>query len=1360
MRGENYKIRKLVLRKRLFIVGLAILPFSSFAQFDDLEFDKITTKNGLSHSTVYDITQDKNHHMWFATREGVNKYDGYRVKTYYKNNEGNLPSNVITKLVTYKDNILLGTENGMAFYNDQTDLFEPLGNSNIKTGRVNDLYSSEYGLYIAAQSGLYLLNEKQAIRRIINNRNVKSCIALSPNKILSVYNRKVHLIDSTGKRQKLYPLIRENEILVRNFVINTLFKDTNRNLWLGTTTGVFLKKENEEVFKFFTPLDKQVVRSIRETSKGDLLFGSESGLFILDGKNKEIKKHIGQSFGSSNTSLSDKSVRSLYISKDNFLWVGTYFGGVNLADLNQKTFHTFRPRDLEESLAGKAISGITEDRQQKLWFASEDAGISIYDPVTKSFDFLTKKDGLSSNNIHALLTDEDGKIWIGAFLGGLHRYDPVSGVLEVFERFAESGDRNVFTLHKDSSGRLLVGTGHGIYEFNYQTKSFHPFLEEQLRQEFIYDVVEDTQNRLWICTIRSGIFLYDPAIDYIDHYTMASTENDLTSDNIIDGYRDRKGNLWFGTLEGGLQHWNADTKSFSSWGKPDGLPNATVYGIIEDDQGSIWCSTNKGISKFDPRGETFINFTTRDGLAANQHNFQSGYKAGNGSLYFGSVNGITYFDPAKVEKNNNPSPLVISSLLLFNEEVIPGNKSQNILVKPINETSSIELKHNQNVVTFNYHSVNYKSLGNNDYAYYLENFEDDYHPVGNKTSATYTNLKPGEYTFKVKNIDDNAHREIAVTILPPFWMTTPAYLLYFLSFVALVWIYSRFLRFVHQQKHKVEVANLQKTHLEEINKNKIDFFTFISHEFKTPLTLIIASVDSYFKKISYTKEKTIELSTIKNSAHKLHHLISQLMQFRKIETNHAQIEHKHGDIVLFIKETFEAFHTLFEKKSIVHDFQFNVNEQICYFDADKIEMVVTNLVSNAIKNTSEGGIISMSGRITFVTEEEYEMKLTISDTGVGMSQEKISKIFMPFYKDGAEKKAESSGIGLALVNSLIQFLNGRIKVDSEVGKGSKFILSIPLKLSIRQEGEIKVVDGNKNRSFIIESVTYDELVEKEGIELNSINNPSMLIVEDNKELLAFLSTHFSPAFKVMKAQNGLEAMAKLEKRQPDIIISDVKMPKMNGLEFAEKLKTSVEHKHIPLLLLTASGKEMDKVQSLKLYVNAYMEKPFNLEELDLVVRNLLEAGKNLEERFASIYDINENPAPENNQDKEFLRKFAEIVKNNFMDTTLSVEKIAREMGVSRGLLHMKIKKIANTNPSEFLKKIRLKEAIFLMRSGKSISEASYMVGYNDPNYYGKVFKKEFGMSPTKYLQTLENERKKEEPVTDRQNDYNQLIALD
>lgn len=1337
---------------------LLLIVISTPAQ--TLEFEHLSTRQGLSHSTVYAIAQDHRGFMWIGTREGLNRYDSYDVKTYYT--ETGLPSNEIHALLSIQDQLYVGTTRGLSKYQAAQDLFVPIDSGESDTGTINEIYESQDGtVFVCSNRGLFRLENGRELQPTLHRQGARSICSFKTNVYWLVLNNQVVLINHLGERIKVYDPVLPDALAggERNHSMHKIIKDSQGQIWLTTNKGLFTYRAERDQFEYVSLdyrenlIEANMIRTIAEDENHRLWLGTELGLFIYDPE-RGTTRHYTQSFTQPH-SLSDKAIYAIAISREQIAWIGTYFGGINYVKPQKKGFFKLLPSERGRSISGKAVSQMIQDEGGRLWIGTEDGGVTVYDKDQQQYQYLQANPGstdqLSCNNVHALHQDKRGYVWIGTFLGGLNRYDPQTGQVRIYQKDptdSQSISNNyVYSIHQDKRGQLWIGCQAGLNIYDYQRDHFTRFRPEVFQNVFVYDILEDRSGAIWFCTRWSGIYRFRPETGALDYFSRAQVaEHGLNCNQIISAFEDSRGYIWFGSLTGGLIRWDPASEIFSAIRQADGLPNDNVYGILEDDQGFLWLTTNKGLSRYEPEAGRFLHFSTADGLSDNQFNFKSFYRDKAGWLYFGTVNGLNYFHPDSTQWNTSASQVYFTKFKLFNKDVPVQPKGT--LRQHIDQTDRLVLKYSENVITFEYVGINYFSSGNNHYEYYLEGFESDWNEVANKRTATYTNLSPGDYVFRLRSAGSRAReasseRHLQLTVLPPFWRSKPAFFLYALLAVILIFLYSRFVRFLHRQKLAVQMERLEKEKIREINQHKLNFFTFISHEFKNPLTLIIASVEKFFRSQAPATTRSQELLAIQRNAHRLQHLVQQLMEFRKIESNHASLELRQGDLILFLKDTFDAFQPLFERKTITPQFRSNFAEYHCYFDADKLEMIVTNLLSNAIKHTENPGTVSCWIEIHPDRHHEASSRLVlyISDTGSGIRAADRDKVFTTFYQsDERDLPGPSgSGIGLALVKSLVQYLDGRLELTSRPELGTAVKIELPLYHKPFREEAAGTVDGNK--SLVLPTGTLpegedSELKEKDGQLPKEL---CLLLVEDDRELLKFLHKHFSRNYRVVLARNGQEALEKIGKALPDLIVSDAKMPNMDGIALCREIRANPQTNHIPFLLLTAKTNETSKLEGLKVGANAYLTKPFNLKELELLIFNSLSSRRHLQRRFSHLHQSEPQPLPPNNQEREFLHQLTKLVEAKYSDPNFTIAALAQMLGISRSMLHLKMKKIVGLSASAFIRDKRMEQAVRLLDKGHSITEVAYKVGYNDPNYFSKVFKKHFKVLPSAYGATLEME---------------------
>lgn len=1338
------------MRPFIFQLSLVLFPAITFGQ-GDFSFNQITSLNGLSHNTVFNITQDSDGFMWFGTRDGLNRFDGEHVFNFYADgiDSSGLLANKISYLFPNKEGgVYIGTNIGLNYYDKHQGKISTLLSDESKSlGRINKVYqASSNAIFICTPQGLFMqptLDERPFA--VISNIGIRDMVEFRKDVFWLLSPHSILMVNSFGETIKEYREINGDANTKISLAHNAscLFKSDDGTIWLGTIKdGLF--KYNPEMDWFesilseheYNPLEVNMVRALEEDADSNIWIGTESGLFIYNRYDNSLLAYR-QSFDDT-PGLNDKAIYSLYRSKENIMWVGTYFGGVNAMRQKEEGFRVLGPNGGEVALSGKAVSDITRDRDGKFWIATEDGGVNIWDRKINSIEYLrsipNNQNSLRVNNVHALHEDADGVMWIGTFLGGLHRYDPSTKKMRVYEEKNTNISlygKMVYSILRDSEGVLWVGSQDGLSVFDEKENKLIEYKPAVFKGKFIYEIFEDSNNDLWFCINMEDIII---RLDRKKKITQKYSYQNTTKQNrnlsgTVCAHEDTKGRLWFGSVDEGLLLLNKEKRSFTSFSVQKGLPNNYVYGILEDDQGDLWLSTNKGLSEFDPEEYTFKNYDISHGIPQNQFNFKSSYKDESGWMYFGTINGLCYFHPDSLEINQSPPVLYFSDFKLFNESV--KIEQGGILKKSINSVEHITLGYSQNVWTLDYASINYLTTGGNTYAYYLDGFENDWNYVGKQRSATYTNLSPGEYTFKLKAANNDGVwsevKSVNFTVLPPWWRTYWAVFAYMILMGAIILIYRSFLIVRNKERMAFQIEKLEREKITEINRHKINFFTYISHEFKTPLTIIIASIDKFLKKAKDDSESS-DFQSIKRNAKRLLFLIDQLMEFRRIEADHAKVNYCQGDIILYLKDTLEAFAPLFALKNIESKFTSERSQYFAYFDSDKLDKIITNLLSNAVKYTYEGEI-EMEVSIT-EGDTQDQLQVILSDTGHGVAPEEINKIFAAFYQtEDGQLIPSGTGLGLTLVKSLIDFLGGKIDVKSNLQRGIFITVDLPLPRQIKEKAIF--VKGNKSLDISYEIVSEEKSANAKAPD--SVGDFELLIVEDNEEILRFLVEHFANEYRVHFATNGRQALSMLEKKIPDVIISDVLMPEMDGLTLCRNVKSKVSTSHIPVILLSARTTIDNKLEGLDAGADMYLTKPFNLSEIDLYIRNTVNFRERTRKHFLQFAAVPDIDIPINNRDQDLIKRLTAIVEEHIADSNFDITTFCKEAGVSRSLLHLKLKKLVGLSASEFVRVIRLRHAAYLLeKSELNISEIAYNVGYLDPNYFTRTFKEKHNLSPSEY----------------------------
>ena len=1312
----------------LFILFISsVLPFHLRA--DQFGFKQLNSLNGLSHNTVYDIEQDNLGYMWFATREGLNRFDGNRNEIYKPplTSEGESSD---FRIVFHHSSgeLFAATPEKLYWFNkNENELAEfKFTEENGRVISINELNNNE--IIILTPKGLFRINVNNQTVAHFFTGNIKDIITLPNGSLLATTAiRGLLKIDKNGEIENFFKPLNQQIPPVQQQLLS-VFNDSMAVMSLNTSGFVMINSQNGQ----FSIVDNNTksgeklrfIRHISIDSLGRIWFASEYGLFYYNTQNHELSK-INRTLSNTPFQINDQSFYSIKISDQKILWAGTYFGGVYYSSFEFSFFERILPENSPDRLTGKAISEIIRYDNENLLIATEDGGINIYNTTTNSAKpFMASPLSVAGTNIHALLKDRENNLWIGAFENGLTRYNLKNGTVKRFSNNAGSPDFissvSVYTLFEDASGIIWIGGISGLNLYDPKTEMVTAYPDDLLKKTFVYHIFEDNNQNIWVCTMLNGLCRINKKNNTHTWYTPLNSN--IPSRRCITGISDNDGIIWLGFLDVGLVRLNPETDSIKVYATQNGLINNNVYGILEDKENNLWISTNKGLSRLEKMSETFINFTHEQGLPSNQFNFRSSFRDNDGTMYFGSVNGIVRFNPDNAILKKKPLNLVFENFLIAERDVIfEKNNLKNIIYNP---RETLNLRFNQNTFSVKYSSINFETPHGNYYTSFLKGFDKTPKQMGSGTTATYTNIPSGKYELTITAYNsDGLHlsqsKTLSIEINPPIYLTKIAFVIYLIIGILLI-IYTRKLILLRQrEKHKIELITLEKEKNDELTKQKLNFFTNISHELKTPLTLILASVEK-LNSTTDSDKKSNFTTIIKQNAERLLTLINQLIDFRRIELNHEKINVQEGDLIRFLQDIFNGFIPLFNDKKLYFVFESDTVKLMSRFDGDKIQKIVSNLLTNAFSHSPENSPVSM-----YTSYSEGIITIEFKNKGRVLTADEIEQAFSLFESNTRKTNLSGSGIGLPLVKNLVVLLGGTITFTSSKTEGNIITVRIPVEKAVTPD----VIPQT------IQSATIEPA--PEAIQPDTETQPVLLVVEDNTELSDLLASHFSDTYQVVVASNGAEAMNRLSELQPDVIITDVMMPEMDGIEFCMHLKQNIETSHIPIAILSAKSATEARIEGLESGADVYLTKPFNMQELSLQIRNLLRRRDIVNEQLKSQGTNSTiiNAIPE--RDRQFIDRLTKIITNNLENSNINIDWITKEIGISRTLLHLKLRKLANMSTTEFVNTLRLnKSKELLLNTELNISEVAYAVGFSDPNYFSKLFHKQFNLTPSQYRKSI------------------------
>ncbi|MCW8803025.1 MAG: response regulator, partial [Ignavibacteriaceae bacterium] len=1075
---------------------------------------------------------------------------------------------------------------------------------------------------------------------------------------------------------------------------------------------------------------------------------------VFDRKRKEFFCY-GQNTNNPN-GLSENTIISICEDKSGILWFGTWSNGVNkYSKFDEKKFITFTHNTNDpNSLSGNNIYSICEDSFGDLWVGTDIYGLNRMSANSNKFvHYLNNPNdpnSISNNLITSIREDSFGNIWVATDGGGLNKFDRHSNKFIHYRHDPDDpsticNDR-LSQIFIDSKGNIWMGDSNGGLDklpkgsnsvIHYKSDPNNP---NSIGTEMIFGFSEDNNGNLWIGSNGSGLSKFNIDREECVHYRNDPEDSLSLSHNSVSVIHiDKNGTLWVGTSGGGLNKLDNTKKTFKHYKVKDGLPSNMISGILEDKKGNLWISTYRGISCFDPNTKMFNNYSTADGLQGSEFNLWAYYSGRNGRMYFGGTNGLNVFSPDNLEQNLTIPSVVITEFELHHKPVFIGYDplwDRTILEKSISDTKLLELSYDDNIISFEFAALEYQNPSRNMYAYNLKGFDKDWTITdATKRYITYTNLKPGEYVLRVKasNSDgvwNEAGVSLKIIIHPPWWATWWSYTLYGVAIILIV-IGLRGYDLKRQRlKHQLELEHEHAVKLEEIDSIKSRFFANISHEFRTPLTLILGPA---FKIKTECKDENLtkQAGMIQRNANRLLELINQLLDLSKIEAGKLKISASKGNLASFIRGISMSFESIAEKKDIRFKIKIQKTKIETYFDTDRMEKIITNLLSNAFKFTLEGGEITVS----VIETENNSVKIVVHDTGVGISKKDLPKMFDRFFQANSShtRDHEGTGIGLALTKELVELHKGKISIDSQEGNWTKVTIELPLGKDHFSEDQIVETEEQEpeGREIIVSDFVSDRIVD-EDFEGGVAEKNIVLVVEDNHDVREYIREALIQEYNVAEAVNGEQGLRKAEKLIPDLIVSDVMMPKMDGIEMMKLLKNDAKTSHIPVILLTARSEQNNKLEGLGLGAEAYLTKPFDIKELQVRIKSLIEQRQNLQMKFSKgEVSFKRDAKKLGKLDEEFMNKVMNVVNAHISEEEFSIEQFGNEAGMSRSQIHRKLKALTGKSPSVYLRTIRLSKAKqMIQRREATISEISYKVGFASPAYFSRCFKEEFGYPPS------------------------------
>ncbi len=1429
------------MKNTIFIFFGILISLKTIALQDyNLQFDQISTKNGLSQNTVRTILEDKKGFIWAGTLDGLNRYDGYNLVSY-KPNLGHLNSLIdhrIKEIYQDKDGYMWVKTFGNEFscYDPISDSFSNYYDLNI--AKDNTVFSDYYE---ATNGDIWLWGHSNSIVRIhkdqkkfttttflkgkvTKNKNYsrflfedsRSCIwaggqlgllKIDENQVEQIYNGKYSFTKAVELNNKIYFMTENSMIIeydikrktfseIKNADPKEIFLDAaqlnnNELLIVSRNSGVITFNINTHIFeKPRWAEDSQLkgdIKSIVDKNLGIWLFNHSGIIWYYNQKNQDVKKL--ELIPSDITKIIDLERYSVYIDSKNLIWITTYGNGLFLYDVENDKLTNYKHNTIQNSPASDYLLAITEDKQGNIWIGSEYAGIikvarSDYDIKTIYPEPETSIG--KNNNIRAVYEDRYSNVWIGTKNGRLYKYDntltkgeciykdinpcalaedtknrlwigtktdgfyimeqnPMKEIAHYKKESSNNkglGANSIFCILKDSKDRMWLGSferGISLAEETANGFIFHRFFEDEGSLSFVRCLYQDTKGFFWAGT-NGGIIRFNPdeliknPKAYVTYQMNLNDKNGLNCSDVKTIYEDEDGVIWIGTGGGGLSKFieTADNKSgyFIAYTVKNGLSSDFVCGIMEDKEHNLWISTENGITKFYKKTNSFVVYQISEDIYDNNFNENAVVYSSDGNMLWGSLNGLLVINPESFTTEVNTFPVILTNIFLHDQIVQAGEKDSP-LKQSISYSKEIKLNYKQNTFTIGFSSLNLKEPSQNKYVYMLKNYDEQWSLVSHLNSATYKNLPPGNYVFMVKGANSDGVwnddvTELKIHISPPFWESWYAYIVYIILILIATYI-------IFKLVFKFNTLNNNIKLEKELTNHKLRFFTNISHEFRTPLTIMQGVIENLNSPAITPEIVKKQVSVLNRNSTILTRLIEQLLEFRKLQNNVLTLDLEETDIIDFSKDIYTGFEEMAVQKNIEYSFVCDRDSYKMYIDRRKVDKILYNLLSNAFKFTPKEGKVEL--QISF-NEENETCKIIVKDNGIGIDRNKQHLLFSRFMQ--INFSSTGTGVGLSLVKEFVDAHKGKIWYEDNGSQGSIFNIELSTNKEV-YKGENFIVSThsdilpNESKNNTIRSrndFEYDQIID---IDDSTLSEYKMLIIDDNDDIRNFLVDEFGKYFMVEEAENGKIGLQKAIDINPDLIICDVMMPEMDGFEVTRRLKEDFETCHIPIILLTAHSSIEHQIEGVQSGADAYIIKPFSLSYLKTRVFKLVEQREQLKKRFSKEYVLDGNLIVSTDRDKEFYNKVDRIMEENLGDVMFSVDKFAELVNMRRTLFYKKLKGVTGLPPNDFIKIRRLKRAAELLLQGElTVSQISYEVGFSTPYYFSKCFKEEYNCPPSRY----------------------------
>lgn len=1318
--------------KKLLLLIALLCTTCLAAQTRNRYFTRLTLDDGLSHNHIKAILQDSYGFVWIGTKNGLNRYDGSSIRIFqcYDPATGHGDSNISSLYEDPERRLWCGTDRGIYIYSPHTERFEefthPTGDGVSITNWVAAIGSDAAGgiWIIVPNQGLFCWRDGKLRTYPVPNPQCL-CIRRNGQVWIGTYADGLYRYNTAEDRFDGFHTDRNGHTLRGEYIFALC--EHNSSLAIAVHDGKLKQLDLKTMTLSVINAPKVHGTMLRDVKSynDELWVTTHEGVFVIDdrtGTTTHFREEMFSPYG-----LSDKSCSVLCRDREGGIWIGTLLGGVNYCASLDFVFDKYIPYDQQHSVLCKKISSLTEGSDGRIWIGTEDEGLCVFDPATgqvQTVDYaLTRR--LRLLNTLGTMVDGD-QLWIGFFKHGIGQLDMRTGKLTHYDAASLGiGESSIYSFCKDSQGNLWIGSAQGVYVRRFGQQRFEQI--DFLSTFWAFDIAEDSHGNLWFASLGGGLCRYEPNSGERRFFAHDDKNpSSLSSNSVSSIYEDRHGMLWFSTDRGGLCRYDYTTDTFRHYSLEEGMPDNVTYRILEDGEGMLWLGTNYGLVRFNPETEEIRTYTRYNGLLGNQFNYHAAMRSHDGKLWFGGFDGITSFDPAQRHSTPKPEPaLYITGLSINNEEQGVGLEGSP-LDKSLLFTDRITLAHNQSNIGLRFAGTSFSQTGSIDYYYTLEPVDTEWIATNRSHPISFAQLQPGSYTFRIRAVNRNSswesvERALRIVIRPPWWSTGLAKFCYLLLVIGGATIGFRYyLR--RRRKQILEQQRLFEVEKEkELYSAKIDFFNEIAHEVRTPLTLIRGPLEDIMEMNTDSRlEKNLHV--IQKNTQRLLELIHQLLDFRNVDSNKMRLDFVRFDIPMQLQCIVERFEPTIEKRGRHLTLQLAEGSVQAAADREALTKIISNLLNNALKYAEQ--------EIEVVLEYNDEtFTIRVTSDGEKIPIHLSEKIFEPFFRIDRTGQTPGAGIGLPMARSLAQLHKGHLFLDTAAA-GNSFVLTLPL----RQEQYISLQEQAETLSELpaeeTEVLLTDLQEQAESTITPSEQDYSVLLVEDNAAVLQYLAEHLRKSCVVLTASNGVEALEILRSQAVDLVVSDIMMPEMDGMELCRMMKKEENLHSIPLVFLTAKNDMTAKIEGLRIGAEAFIEKPFSFSYLRALIFSIMNNRRKEREAFIKRPFVPVHNIRMSNADEEFIDRIIALIEQHMTNEQLNVEWLSEAVHINRSSLLRKVKNITNLSVVDFIRLIRLKKAARMLQDGRhKINEVCYAVGITSPSYFSRLFYKQFGMRP-------------------------------